>query len=545
MTNVRFWLIGAALLLCAGAVWAANPDMAVHNPDTDRIFWFIQSGDVDIGRDSDLPADNLDWLLATAVPTIQPEFVVLCGNLVDGTNGNENPTPPFQEEWDQYNSILDGHDVDAGWFFDLPGSREAWNDPGFSMYVANSVQGRATGTYHFAWSREFDWGSYLFVAPTTASADGPAYPNQPAQFPQDEADWLAQYTDQATNARLVFVFGHNPLQTYLPWPGMHRLALWVGENKASGYGFGHYPLADEDEGSIFQGGLLSHNGGGLGFDGECQYSVWVVDHDGVSLACAKKGAFPIIISQPLDDALGGGNEYAYPLALGAPSIHVRALAFSPDPPKTLNAEIEGTGIEFKLARIDDGPIYQGEFSAEGLAEAAYTITVSGSGLKSHTIQVRLATVACLDGIDNDQDGLIDYPDDPGCASYSDSTEWDDAPPVADAGDDFTVEVGAKAIFDGSGTYDADYQEYLTYLWRIEGNDGETFEYPGAMATYIFNEPGTYHGTLTVRDFMQYSSSDDVTVTVVPAQEDDDTSAEPEHASANDEDETKYEWGCGL
>lgn len=36
--------------------------------------------------------------------------------------------------------------------------------------------------------------------------------------------------------------------------------------------------------------------------------------------------------------------------------------------------------------------------------------------------------ACSDGIDNDGDGLIDYPADPGCSSASDTDETDVAPP---------------------------------------------------------------------------------------------------------------------
>jgi hypothetical protein len=35
---------------------------------------------------------------------------------------------------------------------------------------------------------------------------------------------------------------------------------------------------------------------------------------------------------------------------------------------------------------------------------------------------------CFDGIDNDGDGFIDYPDDPNCTSYTDDSEFPDVPP---------------------------------------------------------------------------------------------------------------------
>ena len=40
-----------------------------------------------------------------------------------------------------------------------------------------------------------------------------------------------------------------------------------------------------------------------------------------------------------------------------------------------------------------------------------------------------ASAACSDGLDNDADGLIDHPADPGCTSSSDTDETDPPPPA--------------------------------------------------------------------------------------------------------------------
>ncbi len=44
------------------------------------------------------------------------------------------------------------------------------------------------------------------------------------------------------------------------------------------------------------------------------------------------------------------------------------------------------------------------------------------------VSVKVMHFACSDGIDNDSDGLVDHPDDPGCADGSDNNEADPATP---------------------------------------------------------------------------------------------------------------------
>jgi hypothetical protein len=48
---------------------------------------------------------------------------------------------------------------------------------------------------------------------------------------------------------------------------------------------------------------------------------------------------------------------------------------------------------------------------------------SGGGSRSGTV-IYSAKVQCNDGVDNDGDGFIDFPNDPGCTSSQDGTEYD-------------------------------------------------------------------------------------------------------------------------
>jgi hypothetical protein len=77
----------------------------------------------------------------------------------------------------------------------------------------------------------------------------------------------------------------------------------------------------------------------------------------------------------------------------------------------------------------DGAIGSGASFSSTLSEGTHTITasVTDSGGLSGSAQVSVtvtAVTACSDGLDNDGDGLIDFPDDPGCESAFDTSEVD-------------------------------------------------------------------------------------------------------------------------
>ncbi len=86
---------------------------------------------------------------------------------------------------------------------------------------------------------------------------------------------------------------------------------------------------------------------------------------------------------------------------------------------------------------------------------------------------------------------------------------DDMPPVADAGEDFAVDEGAEAVFDGSGSTDD--VEVVNYTWTVVHDSVELY---GVAPTYVFDVPGVYEVTLVVRDNLGHESEpDSVNVTV--------------------------------
>ena len=76
-------------------------------------------------------------------------------------------------------------------------------------------------------------------------------------------------------------------------------------------------------------------------------------------------------------------------------------------------------------------------------------------------------------------------------------EYDTEPPVADAGEDRTVEAGGSVTLDGTGSTDD--HVILNYTWYVEGHGGSPEVLHGPMADLAFVFIGRYEVQLTVRD----------------------------------------------
>ncbi len=111
--------------------------------------------------------------------------------------------------------------------------------------------------------------------------------------------------------------------------------------------------------------------------------------------------------------------------------------------------------------------------------------------------VRL-TVTDPTGINSDQDSL-------------NVSVIDTEAPVADAGDDVTVDEGKPVNFDGSNSTDNDW--IVKYFWEFKR--GDTFyNFTGNPYPYTFPAPGIYNVSLTVWDDYGNSDTDWFTVTVL-------------------------------
>ncbi len=88
---------------------------------------------------------------------------------------------------------------------------------------------------------------------------------------------------------------------------------------------------------------------------------------------------------------------------------------------------------------------------------------------------------------------------------------DNDPPIADAGQNITIENGMRAYFNGTGCHDNDL--VINYTWTFT-YDNDIVSVFGKEPSFLFTFPGHYLATLVVMDHMGLTASDMLNITVV-------------------------------
>jgi hypothetical protein len=414
--SLRRWPLAAALVALMLAVAfspsvAGSPHSAVYSTANNQIFWFIHASDLHVGTGGSTDSNNLSWLVTTAKNTINPSFIVVTGDLTDSTNDNwlGYPNGPYQVEWDQYKSIVDGR-VTADMYYDLPGNHDAYNDANFAYYVANSVQGRATGLKQHSWTRNFDFGLYHFLGVNTADNSGAPFSLLPpygdyAGLDTSELSFINSSLATNTAAKLTLVFGHHPLvatgnpqDTYLYY-GRDQFVGYLNTYKASLYGYGHTHASSE---SFYTSGMTEgvfyFNVSSLGKDSPNQFTVTAIDCNGIASVTQTVGAWPVVlITAPMDKNLGKNvNPYTYSVT-NSTNNPIRALVFDTGAVSQVQYRIDMAGSWYPMARTaSNNPSYphlwEGTWNASALASGEHTIEVqatTASGVRTDSVKVNM------------------------------------------------------------------------------------------------------------------------------------------------------------
>ncbi|MCG6877628.1 MAG: metallophosphoesterase, partial [Deltaproteobacteria bacterium] len=394
-----------------------DPHSAYYSSKNDRIFWFIQISDIHIGAretQDTQPTQNLQWIVTEAVDTIDPEFIVASGDLTDSTNGNffGFPDGPHQEEWDEYRGIVEPAGMDAGFYYDIPGNHEAYNDQYYDYYLANSVQGRATSQTQVSWTRSFDFGKYHFLGTNTAGNTGEGFSftspfGDPAGLDETELSFIHAELEAHQDADLSLIFGHHPLydtgvstDTWLFY-GQTEFVGYMDSYGASLYGYGHTHRFSEDifSGNSYTGfmegdGVYYFNIASLGKSSENQYSIIAVDCNGISIVTKDVRTWPaVLITTPLDKDFGGTvNPYVYDVPNSSRNP-IRALVFDSNAITGVHYRIDGSGIWHPMSPVSGNPhLWEALWNASALTKGDHTVEVqaaSASGTSTALITVHV------------------------------------------------------------------------------------------------------------------------------------------------------------
>ncbi|MDY7030813.1 MAG: metallophosphoesterase [Thermodesulfobacteriota bacterium] len=392
-------------------VRASDPLSAYYSSDNDRIFWFILISDAQIGAYNGNGSENLEWIVTEAKDVIEPEFIVNEGDLTDSTNWDSDlwPDGPWQDEWEEYLSILETNEVDSSFYYDIPGNHDHYNDEYFDYYLSYSIQGRATGQTQISWTRTFDFGTYHFLGINTAGNDGAGFNLWPidnfgdhAGLDETELQFIEEELKQNKDVDLTLIFGHHPIEKRSSeWTdtalseGADEFVELMNQYGVLMYGYGHTHTYREE---VFtQGmteGVLYLNTKSIYSSDESQYTLIAIDCNGLSVVPVDLRTWPVVlITAPLDTGLGGGNPFVYPV----PKFHsnpIRALVFDESPITSVQYRIDETSDWYPMTRVETNPhLWEGQWDATLLSDEGYTIEVqaTGSSTRSDSITIGFNT----------------------------------------------------------------------------------------------------------------------------------------------------------
>ena len=401
---IRHIILFIVLLLgFSSPLSAGNPHSAYYCADTDKLLWFIHASDTHLGASGSTDSTNLQWLTGQAKSVIKPSFIVVTGDLTDSTNGNIFgwPNGPYQAEWDQYRNILSANGVDAGSYFDIPGNHDAYNDQYFSYYLANSVQGRATGRTQASWTRTVTGLKYHFLGVNTSANTGKPFSlswpyGDNAGLDASELSFISSEMTANPDAKLTLVFGHHPLvptgkssDTYLLY-GKDEFVNLMNSYGASLYGYGHTHVSSEKFfNQNMTDGVFYMNVSSIGKDSPNQYTVTAIDCNGISSVTQTKGTWPVVlITSPMDRRLGGiVNPYAYTVTNSATNP-IRALIFDPATVTQVQFRVNGGTWQPMQNMSGNSALWQGLWNASTLAAGEYSLEVqatTGSGVRTDAV----------------------------------------------------------------------------------------------------------------------------------------------------------------
>jgi len=216
---IRVLQISLVIFFLVPAMAVGAPGQSYYHHSAGRIFWFMVISDIHIGADGSQDTDYLTWAVNEARQTIDPLFIVATGDLTDATNGGIIPDKQFSEEWEIYRHILDSAGMHAGFYYDIPGNHDHYDDESFAYYRAYSIQGRSNDSTQHSWTREFPYGKYHFLGIATAGNDGAEFSIWPwdnfgdhAELTSGEIAFLNSALANHPDAEIAFMFGHHPFE---------------------------------------------------------------------------------------------------------------------------------------------------------------------------------------------------------------------------------------------------------------------------------------------------------------------------------------------
>lgn len=140
---------------------------APYPSDTpDNIFYFAQISDLHVSQFKRGHLDNLRMFFERHLPRLNPEVVVVTGDLTDAKEQYRWGSHQFEKEWKAYNSILIEFgmlDNRPGFYWDQRGNHDCFSVAGWGSLENYFSQYSKTKTDKYAFTVKKSFGTYSFI----------------------------------------------------------------------------------------------------------------------------------------------------------------------------------------------------------------------------------------------------------------------------------------------------------------------------------------------------------------------------------------------
>ncbi|KAF9979431.1 Transmembrane protein 62 [Mortierella antarctica] len=210
----------ASAKIAHAAKTAAGPrgdqDSTVIGDSKDNIFYFVS--DLHISAFRKASTANFYTFLSTALPMVEPAFVVVTGDLTDAKDKDLVGSMQYLSEWSTYRDALEESGVLAkrnGTFWhDLRGNHDCFDVPDWNSKENMFADMSATKAPGFMFDVRTDYGKYGFIGIDACPKPGPARPyNFFGLFETPDMDYLSQRLALNKENNHTFVFSHYPVTT--------------------------------------------------------------------------------------------------------------------------------------------------------------------------------------------------------------------------------------------------------------------------------------------------------------------------------------------
>ncbi len=409
-TRIKAIIVLATLILAGAwtldAARGANPSSATYSKDPSAVFWIMHISDSHIGAstvEGPNASAHLTWALGEGVDTINPVLVVATGDLCDGSRNNIPALGQDQGEWDDYSSIVSTAGMTVGFYLDLPGNHDGYDDMGLTYYLANSLNGQDQGVPWREIVLSLPFGDYVIFGLNTAG-DGSGPFVESAEYTADEIAALQTSMQTYSTADLALLFGHHRINQ----PAESADVITAAQQAEAFYFHGHL----HDYGSYFDNGIVNAQVDTLGKGDSNNLAVIAVDNNALSyVATSSDDPWPmVVITTPADRLLGDSSvsPYAYEVCNTATDNPVRALVFDVDTVTGVAFEAGGAAPVAMVQDAVEPRLWHGTWDTSGLpaGETTLTVTAAGSATKSHSVSVMLADVSCPPDVVTPDAGVV-------------------------------------------------------------------------------------------------------------------------------------------